>query len=131
MACNSGKSTMYVIWQRNCRGFRRKRGNVQQFLPTKDSEPPDITALQETGGQAKLLGYASFCTDVSGTGKAPIATRNSQQLMVPRSDWGSAGVLDDGCRWLEHFFVEEDLMEVTTAEVMEHRSNALIPLQPI
>ncbi|KAG0422325.1 hypothetical protein HPB47_001828 [Ixodes persulcatus] len=45
-----------------------ERGNLQQFLQNKNSEAPDIIALQETRGQAKLSGYGSFCADVSGAG---------------------------------------------------------------
>lgn len=48
----------YTIWQWNCRGFRRKRGNLQQFVDTRDA--PDIIALQEVMGQAKLAGYKSY-----------------------------------------------------------------------
>lgn len=98
MAWNSGKSAMYVIWQWNCRGFRRKRGNLQQFLQTKDSEAPDIIALQETGGQAKLSGYASFCSDVSGTGKAPIATLIKRNIPALIHETGIVSV--------EHVLVE-------------------------
>lgn len=98
MAWNSGKSAMYVIWQWNCRGFRRKRGNLQQFLQTKDSEAPDIIALQETGGQAKLSGYASFCSDVSGTGKAPIATLIKRNI--------PALIHETGIVCVEHVLVE-------------------------
>lgn len=46
------RRNQYKIWQWNCRGYRRKRGNLQQFLNGK--EAPDVIALQETGGMAKL-----------------------------------------------------------------------------
>lgn len=57
----SNRHSQYCIWQWNCRGYRRKRSVLQQFLLTLDEKnTPDIIALQESGGVAKLVGYASF-----------------------------------------------------------------------
>ncbi|KAH7942752.1 hypothetical protein HPB52_000748 [Rhipicephalus sanguineus] len=47
------------IWQWNCRGYRRKRGLLQQFIQ-KQLVPPDIIALQETGTHPALAGYEVF-----------------------------------------------------------------------
>lgn len=46
------------IWQWNCRGYRQKRGNLQQFVGSRD--PPDVIALQETKGYAPLTGYKQY-----------------------------------------------------------------------
>ncbi|KAH7985882.1 hypothetical protein HPB49_026239 [Dermacentor silvarum] len=79
MAWNIGKSTMYVIRQWNCPGFRRKRGNLQQFLQTKDSKAPDMIALQETGGP--VLSFEHICSiehgDVKWTFEALPSLSNS------------------------------------------------------
>ncbi|KAH8026759.1 hypothetical protein HPB51_024308 [Rhipicephalus microplus] len=57
----SNPHTQYSIWQWNCRSYRRKRSVLEQFLSTlKETDTPDIIALQESGGQAKQVGYASF-----------------------------------------------------------------------
>ncbi|KAH7963510.1 hypothetical protein HPB52_021277 [Rhipicephalus sanguineus] len=47
------------IWQWNCRGYRCKRGLLQQFIQ-KQLVPPDIIALQETGTLPALAGYEAF-----------------------------------------------------------------------
>ncbi|KAH7937241.1 hypothetical protein HPB49_009451 [Dermacentor silvarum] len=76
---------------------RRARGNLRQFLQTNDLEAPDIIALQETRGQAKLSGYASF-SDVSGTGKAAIATLIKRNIPALIHETGIVSV--------EHVLVE-------------------------
>ncbi|EEC18569.1 hypothetical protein IscW_ISCW013809 [Ixodes scapularis] len=54
----------YAIWQWNCRGFRRKRGNLQQYVSTKEEEStPDVIAFQETWGMAKFSGYRAYGKD--------------------------------------------------------------------
>lgn len=51
----------FFIWQCNCTGYRCKRANLQQHLLTVGLEgAPDVIALRETNGQAKLLGFQSF-----------------------------------------------------------------------
>lgn len=64
----------YVIWQWNCRGYQRKRHNLQMYIDQLETaNKPDVIALQETGVIAKLAGYASY-TQPAITGKPPIAT---------------------------------------------------------
>ncbi|KAH6921329.1 hypothetical protein HPB50_027672 [Hyalomma asiaticum] len=42
----------------NCRGYRRKRGHLQQFL--RKRERPDVILLQETNDAVKLAGYKAI-----------------------------------------------------------------------
>lgn len=64
----------YCIWQWNCRGFRAKRGNLWQYLNTLTPAEPDIIALQESGGLAKLSGYRSFSADLPGMKQILVTT---------------------------------------------------------
>lgn len=48
-----------TIWQWNCRGYNRKRPNLQMLL-SKTLEAPLVIALQEPGLDVKLLGYQAF-----------------------------------------------------------------------
>lgn len=50
-----------VVWQWNCRGFTRKRHNLQQLIST-EATPPALIAIQEPGKHIKLTGYQSFHT---------------------------------------------------------------------
>lgn len=56
----------YTIWQWNCRGYRRKRGNLQQFVRSREKKP-DVILLQETNAPVKLAGYKAI--DAAGTSK--------------------------------------------------------------
>lgn len=47
------------IWQRNCRGYKKKRGNRQLHIQQL-SEKPDVIALQEASHSIKLTGYTPF-----------------------------------------------------------------------
>lgn len=80
----------YLIWQWNCRGFRRKRGNLRQYIDTKVQEAPDVIALQETGGQAKLSGYKSYGNALED--KASVATLVRRNLPVIEHETGVATV---------------------------------------
>lgn len=65
-------SSKFLIWQWNCRGYRRKRGNLQQHLLSMGLEgAPDVIALQETNGQAKLPGFKSFIPVDGAQGEEP------------------------------------------------------------
>lgn len=64
----------HSIWQWNFRGHRRKRAVLQQLLLGKDN--PDVIALQETAGMAKLSGYISFSTDDGRSGVTTLVRRN-------------------------------------------------------
>lgn len=68
------KDNRYTLWQWNCRGYRRKRAVLQQLLIGKDC--PDVIALQETGGIAKLSGYQSFNTSGEKAGVTTLVKRN-------------------------------------------------------
>lgn len=50
-----------TIWQWNCRSFKNKRGDFQQYVSTF-SNPPDVISLQETTSIAKLPGYLTLTT---------------------------------------------------------------------
>ncbi|KAH6934617.1 hypothetical protein HPB50_026055 [Hyalomma asiaticum] len=52
----------YTIWQWNCRRYRRKRGNLEQFIRSRESKP-DVILLQETNHPAKLAGYKAINTE--------------------------------------------------------------------
>lgn len=70
----------YTIWQWNCRGYRRKRGNLQQTIDNQIlGPPPDVLCLQETGVLAKLSGYKSF----SGSQLTPAETTILVQRNIP------------------------------------------------
>lgn len=47
------------FWQWNCRGFRRKKGLLEQMIQAQ-SVPPVAIALQETGTLAKISGYETL-----------------------------------------------------------------------
>lgn len=48
-----------VVWQWNCRGFRRKRGSLQQYIATS-TNPPDVILLQEVNCTPSLSGYSTL-----------------------------------------------------------------------
>lgn len=50
---------MITIWQWNCRGYTRKRRNLQMLL-SNTLDTPLVIALQEPGLNVKLLGYQTF-----------------------------------------------------------------------
>lgn len=45
-----------LIWQWNCRSYKRKHGVLQQYICNADT-PPSIIALQETGSKPTQTGY--------------------------------------------------------------------------
>lgn len=49
------------IWQWNCRGFRRKRGQLLQLVVSQQ-RPPAVIAVQEAGTHPKLRGYETYST---------------------------------------------------------------------
>lgn len=49
----------FSVWQWNCRGFTRKRHNLQLLLSTEQKAPLAI-ALQEPGPKVRLVGYQVF-----------------------------------------------------------------------
>ncbi|KAH9371065.1 hypothetical protein HPB48_013164 [Haemaphysalis longicornis] len=53
--------TNLSAWQRNCRGFRRKRANLEDDIKLYHSAAfPDVIFLQEAGAFAMLQNYKSF-----------------------------------------------------------------------
>lgn len=82
------------IWQWNCRGYRRKRSLLQQYINTQ-LEPPDVIALQEPGVSPTLSGYEAY--DSPTEGKAAILV--SKALTVIAHD-----VIPD--THIEHVIVE-------------------------
>ncbi|KAH6925417.1 hypothetical protein HPB50_004963 [Hyalomma asiaticum] len=51
-----------VVWQWNCRGFRRKRGPLQQYI-AMTSMAPDVILLQEPNCTTSLAGFEAYGTD--------------------------------------------------------------------
>lgn len=54
-----------VVWQWNCRGYRRKRASLQQYA-AMSTHPPDIILLQEPNCSPSLSGFTTF------TGTSPL-----------------------------------------------------------
>ncbi|KAH7968662.1 hypothetical protein HPB52_010529 [Rhipicephalus sanguineus] len=57
-----------MIWQWNCRGYRRKRGNLQQFVCNCERKP-DVILLQATNDPVKLAGYKAIDAAASSEGQ--------------------------------------------------------------
>lgn len=92
-----GDSAKYVVWQWNCRGFGKKRGNLQQFMNNKEEKDrPDVIALQEARQLAKLSGYKSYGTDAKD--KTQVVTLVKRNVPVI--------VHDTGISTVEHVLVE-------------------------
>lgn len=53
------------VWQWNCRGFRRKRSLLQQYINTHLARP-DVIALQEPGTPPIFSGYESYNSQTKG-----------------------------------------------------------------
>lgn len=74
----------------NCREYRRKRGNLQQFIDSESTgEVPDVIVLQETGGHAKLSGYTSyFDEDPADDKRTPVTTLVRRNVPAMRRETG-------------------------------------------
>ncbi|KAG0421872.1 hypothetical protein HPB47_002267 [Ixodes persulcatus] len=87
----------YVIRQWTCRGFRRKRGNLQENVSTKEEEStPDVIAAQETWAMAKLSDYRAYGKDAEE--KTRVTTLVRRNLPVIQHDTGISTV--------EHVLIE-------------------------
>lgn len=72
---SSNRGTAAIrVWQWNCRGFNRKRSNLQLHIQSVET-PPDIIALQEPGKAVKLSGYKVFQNE-AGPKTAVLIQRN-------------------------------------------------------
>ncbi|KAG0432617.1 hypothetical protein HPB47_020688 [Ixodes persulcatus] len=70
------------VWQWNCRGYRRKRGALTQFLAAQEQQPDDI-ALQEAGCVPSLSGYIAFCQETTSEEEKPrVSTLVSKHISV-------------------------------------------------
>ncbi|XP_042150175.1 uncharacterized protein LOC120849945 [Ixodes scapularis] len=68
------------VWQWNCRGYRRKRGALTQFLATLD-EKPEVIAMQETACTPALSGYVTCASKPEHEGVPPrVATLVAKHL---------------------------------------------------
>lgn len=76
---NVAQTQPIKIWQWNCRSFRRKRGNIAQFIHAQ-THTPDILALQETYIEPKLTGYNTFAYKEHHNGPIKTATLVSKRL---------------------------------------------------
>lgn len=88
------KNNNYLLWQWNCRGYRRKRPILQQLLASLKVHP-EVIALQETGGASKLIGYQAF----NATGDKPNVTTFVRRNITAIEH-------DTGIRHIEHVLVE-------------------------
>lgn len=78
----SKSRNQYVIWQWNCRGYQRKRHNLQIYIDhLETAKKPDVIALQETGVIGKLSGYVTY-VQPEITSKPPIATLVRRNIPV-------------------------------------------------
>lgn len=68
------------VWQWNCRGYRRKRGALMQFIATQRITP-DVIALQEVQCTPTLPGYTTY-TDVTNNTPHRTATLVSKHVTV-------------------------------------------------
>ncbi|KAL1469730.1 hypothetical protein MTO96_040890 [Rhipicephalus appendiculatus] len=62
-----------VVWQWNCRGFRGKRGPLQQYI-AMTSMAPDVILLQEPNCTPSLSGFEAYGSD-SGLVGALVSNR--------------------------------------------------------
>ena len=58
------------VWQWNCRGYRRKRGGLTQFLAAQEHKP-DAVALQEVDCIPSLTGYVAFSQELADVENKP------------------------------------------------------------
>lgn len=90
-------SDQILIWQWNCRGFRAKRRDLEYRIHHSTLKP-DVIALQETGVNAKLVGYTTFNTTVAE------GTNPSTALMIHRNL--TANTIDLAIEDIAYNFVE-------------------------
>lgn len=74
----------FTIWQWNCRGYRRKRALLQQFLRSR--QRPDVILLQETNDPVKLAGYKSIDEAVTAGAPPAAATLVRRNLTVAQRE---------------------------------------------
>lgn len=62
-----------IVLQWNCRGFRRKRAHLEQYIKIDHLDAiPDVICLQETGVFARLQNYKSYSDlEEDASGKSP------------------------------------------------------------
>lgn len=73
-----------VVWQWNCRGFRQKRGSLQQYVATS-TNPPDVILLQEPNCTPSLSGYSPL-SGVSPLVGALVSKRVTCRMHTTSSD---------------------------------------------
>lgn len=85
------RKQQYTIWQWNCRGYRRKRGNLEQFIRSRETKP-DVILLQETNHAAKLAGYKAInAATADNRLREKRATRRSARSGTPGAAAGRRG----------------------------------------
>lgn len=84
-----------MVWQWNCRGFKRKRAPLELFIKSKNSdEIPDVVCLQETGVFARMSNYKSFndleadASGVTDKQKPAVSTLVRRNLPALRRETG-------------------------------------------
>lgn len=74
-------SQLLSVWQWNCRGYRRKRGSLTQFIATQP-HPPDVIALQEVHCTPTLPGYNTYTDTINNNTPHLAATLVSKHMTV-------------------------------------------------
>lgn len=69
------------IWQWNCRGYRRKRGALTQYLSTH-TQRPDAIAIQETNCAPNLSGYETYVQNTIHGDTPRVATLVAKHIPV-------------------------------------------------
>lgn len=91
MAPQSNNKTHAVrIWQWNCRGFAKKRCNLQLLVQSVET-PPDVIALQETGKAVKFTGYQTF----QSNGNHKTAVLIQRNIPASRTQFDSVEIAHD------------------------------------
>lgn len=86
----SNNKELLRVWQWNCRGYRRKRPNLQMLIQSTES-PPVVIVLQETGTAVKLPGYKAFQC-ITNPKTAVLVQRN---VPAQRSQFDSVDIAHD------------------------------------
>lgn len=81
----------FRVWQWNCRGYRRKRGELTQFIATQP-HPPDVIALQEVHCTPTLSGYNAYIDKYDTTKSHLAATLVSKHITVVEHTLDSSNI---------------------------------------
>lgn len=74
-----------IIWQWNCRGYRRKRGTLLQYIGNRNISP-DVIALQETNCDPSLQGYVAYTHKNTNNAATPSRAATLVAKHIPSID---------------------------------------------